>query len=642
MPGCKFVLKMLALLVCAAVLPAEAQDLYDRNLVVNGGAEAGPAVPSPEQSVSNLPGWRAYGGFTVTTYNPDGITMGDDGPADRGKQLFIGGRNAGRSYAEQVIALNGMAPGAKFHMTAFMGKNYGNQNPRDVKLTATFQDDRGQTIQETTINGPDTAVDYGIPGGLQPRSISGYLLPNVTQVKVIIELTALNETNGSSLVADNIELVLTRDRLTGVNILNNGNLEASPAASPVRGWNGHMDSLKVKDYSNPTSRWDLVTASPGPAARGKNYMHFDVGGDAGIQKRMWQTIEVTRSPYQAVIDAGQMRYRLEGWLGVAEGVEDEIKMRLVFQDGRTPAGTIGAVETATLKGQSGAPALRFVGVGGGAAALPAGTRRVLVEIVLTKRSTVVDDMFAYADEMSLVLTAPPQVTIEGVGNAANYVAGKVSAGEILVVYGTDFGPDQVAGYTISNGAFTTSAGETRVYFDDVPAPMLYSASGQLSCIVPYSVTGRQTTRVQAEFKGEKGNILTIPVSASVPGLFTLDQTGRNQLAALNSDYSLNGASRPAARGSIVMLFGTGEGPTTPSGSDGKLAVGVYPKPVANVTAQVGGRDAEVLYAGAAPDLVAGVIQINVRIPADAPLGNVPVVIKVGTETSQSGATLTIR
>ncbi|MFN9971026.1 MAG: IPT/TIG domain-containing protein, partial [Phycisphaerae bacterium] len=98
--------------------------------------------------------------------------------------------------------------------------------------------------------------------------------------------------------------------------------------------------------------------------------------------------------------------------------------------------------------------------------------------------------------MSLVLTAPPQVTIEGVGNAANYVAGKVSAGEILVVYGTDFGPDQVAGYTISNGAFTTSAGETRVYFDDVPAPMLYSASGQLSCIVPYSVTGRQTTRVQ--------------------------------------------------------------------------------------------------------------------------------------------------
>jgi hypothetical protein len=170
-------------------------------------------------------------------------------------------------------------------------------------------------------------------------------------------------------------------------------------------------------------------------------------GDAGIQKRIWQTIEVTRSPYLAVIDAGQMRYRLEGWLGVAEGVEDEIKMRLVFQDGRTPAGTIGAVETATLKGQSGAPALRSVGVGGGAATLPAGTRRILVEILLTKRSTVVDDMFAYADEMSLAPTAPPQVTIEGAGNAANYVAGKVSAGEILVVYGTDFGPDQVAGYT---------------------------------------------------------------------------------------------------------------------------------------------------------------------------------------------------
>jgi uncharacterized protein (TIGR03437 family) len=69
---------------------------------------------------------------------------------------------------------------------------------------------------------------------------------------------------------------------------------------------------------------------------------------------------------------------------------------------------------------------------------------------------------------------------------------------------------------------------------------------------------------------------------------------------------------------------------------------VYPQPKLPVTAQIGGKTAEVLYAGAAPNLVAGVLQVNVRVPADAPVGNVPVVISVGNEPSVSGVTISVR
>jgi uncharacterized protein (TIGR03437 family) len=274
--------------------------------------------------------------------------------------------------------------------------------------------------------------------------------------------------------------------------------------------------------------------------------------------------------------------------------------------------------------------------------VPPGTRRVLVEFIGTKRGGAPDDMAGFAENISLVLTAPPQIVIEGIGNAANYVAGKVSAGEILVVYGTDFGPASLAGYQIANGLFAAETGETRIYFDDVPAPMLYSVAGQLSCIVPYSVAGKTSTKVQLEYRKFKGNVVTIPVTSAVPGLFTIDKTGKNQIAALNDDYSVNGSSKPAAKGSIVMLFATGEGQTTPGGMDGKPAADVYPKPALPVTVQINGKDAEVLYYGAAPGLVAGVMQVNARIPADAPAGNVPVSIKVGSDSSQSGATIAVR
>jgi uncharacterized protein (TIGR03437 family) len=631
--------KLTAVLCFTAALAwSQGPALYNRNLIGNGDAESGPSA-SHTMVAPSIPSWKTFNGFTVVAYSPDSISTTDEGPRDRGKNYFAGGPGTARSYAEQTIPLGGVAPGAKYYLSAYMGKNYGNQETGAIALRATFLNDSGQTIVEAVAPGPPFDTDYAMAGGLQPRAVSGFVLPGVTQVRVVLDFGVVTEGDVSGLVADNLSLVLTREPLTGANLMVNGHAEAE-ADVPVSGWNGPYHELEPREYQPEETAYDISLLSAGPAARGTKYFRLKFGGDAGKEVRYWQSVDLTRSPYLAVIDSGQLRYRLDGWLGMEPGQPDQVKMRLRFVGA---GGEIRMVETPRFTGsQFQRLGLTETGVGGPNDAVPTGTRRVVIELVGTKRSAPHEDFQAYTDNISLVLTAPPQITIEGLGNAANYVLGKVSPGEILVVFGTDFGPTSLAGLQLASGLVTTATGETRIYFDGVAAPMIYSITGQLSCIVPYAVAGKTATQVQVEYRNVKGNFVTVPVATAIPGLFTLDQSGRNQIAALNEDYSVNGAGRAAARGSVVMLFATGEGQTSPAGTDGKPAVGVYPKPLSAVTVQIGGRDAEVLYYGAAPDLVAGVMQINVRVPAETAVGNAPIVIKVGSEASQTGATIAVR
>ena len=238
----------------------------------------------------------------------------------------------------------------------------------------------------------------------------------------------------------------------------------------------------------------------------------------------------------------------------------------------------------------------------------------------------------------------PYIAPNGVLNAASYGGGAVSPGELLVIYGEGFGPPQLAPLRLNQaGLVDTLVGDTRVLFDGVPAPMIYAWSGQVSAVVPYGVAGRQSVSVEVEYRGTRTPPLQVPVAPAAPGIFSLDASGRGQGAILNQDLSLNGAANPAPPGSIVVLYVTGEGQTEPPGIDGKLAAGSLPKPRLPVTVQIDGIDAEVLYAGAAPTLVAGVMQVNVRLPPGVRPGDtVPVLIKVGEATSSPGVTLAVR
>lgn len=239
----------------------------------------------------------------------------------------------------------------------------------------------------------------------------------------------------------------------------------------------------------------------------------------------------------------------------------------------------------------------------------------------------------------------PISSAAGVVNAASELGGPVAPGEIVAIYGTGLGPAALANFQISPfGFFESYTGNTSVTFDGIPAALIYSSGGQTAAIVPYSVAGQTSTQMVIAYQGVSSAPVTLPVAPTAPGLFSANISGTGNGAIGNFDASINSPANPAARGSVIVLYGSGEGQTTPAGVDGRIALSVYPKPVLPVKVTIGGIDATagIQYAGAAPTLVAGVFQIDVTVPANVPPGAVPVVVTIGQASSQPGLTVSLK
>jgi uncharacterized protein (TIGR03437 family) len=242
------------------------------------------------------------------------------------------------------------------------------------------------------------------------------------------------------------------------------------------------------------------------------------------------------------------------------------------------------------------------------------------------------------------LAVTPPVSISGVVNGASWVSGAIAPGEIVTLTGAGLGPSTLVNLQILEGQLATTLADTQVLFDNIPAPLLYVQDRQASAIVPYAVAGTRETGIEVQYKGARSSAVRVAVAASVPGIFTADSTGRGAGAILNQDYTLNSALNPAEKGSVVLIYGTGEGETDPQVADGRLATAeALPRPKLPVSVKIGGIEAEVLYAGAAPGQVVGLLQVNARVPAGAPSGNtVPVVLTVGAASSQPGVTMAVK
>jgi uncharacterized protein (TIGR03437 family) len=253
----------------------------------------------------------------------------------------------------------------------------------------------------------------------------------------------------------------------------------------------------------------------------------------------------------------------------------------------------------------------------------------------------------FSDENNLRIRRldPVQIYPSGVVNGATYQRGPVAPGEVIVIFGSGLGPAQIAQASLDAAGppVPTSLGGAQIAFDGVRAPLLYVSAAQASAIVPFAVAGKSSTVMQVAYQDKTTNAISMAVSPASPGLFTVAQNGSGQGCILNQDYSLNSAANSAARGDIVMIWGTGGGPTVPASMDGQFTTGTYPTIPPPVTATIGGVDAEVIWAGAAPGMVAGINQFNVRVPSGAASGNnVPIILKVGSVASPASATLAVK
>jgi uncharacterized protein (TIGR03437 family) len=164
----------------------------------------------------------------------------------------------------------------------------------------------------------------------------------------------------------------------------------------------------------------------------------------------------------------------------------------------------------------------------------------------------------------------------------------------------------------------------------------------VGAIVPYGISG-SLGQVYVQYQGSTSAPLNFSTATVIPGIFTLNGSGTGQAAAINNKTgTINGPNAPAKAGDYVQLYITGAGQTNPPGADGVLNAPPLPLPVADVKVTIGGQPANVNFAGGAPGLVAGVLQVNAQIPAGTAAGNaVPIVVQVGTSSSQPGVTIAV-
>lgn len=227
-------------------------------------------------------------------------------------------------------------------------------------------------------------------------------------------------------------------------------------------------------------------------------------------------------------------------------------------------------------------------------------------------------------------------------NGASFRSGPIAPGTILSIFGTGIGPATTAsGKLNAAGRLDSDLQGTQVRFDGVAAPLFYASATQINLQVPYAVAERTETEVEIVQGGRVRARFRVPVASAMPGVFTT-QNGVGQVVAVNEDGTLNSAGNPAARGSIVTLYATGEGQTAPGGRDGYPAAEPLPLPVLDIDVMVGTSHADVLWAGAAPGFV-GLLQVNLKLPGVfTPPGIRTLTLSVGGVASQAGVTIAVR
>lgn len=217
-------------------------------------------------------------------------------------------------------------------------------------------------------------------------------------------------------------------------------------------------------------------------------------------------------------------------------------------------------------------------------------------------------------------TRAPVMRIFGIANAAaGPILGRVVPGEVISIYGPHIGPATPATFTPVSGVVPNSLAGVQVLFNGVPAPLLYVSDSQINAAVPFGVYSG-TVRIVS-------NGITTPdfpttIISADPEIF-LNPDGT--AAAVNQDGTINSPSNPAKAGSIVSIWVTGIASFFTHSTDGQIATtaqdyccGVEILMVLDPNASSGLPPGPIVtYAGAAPGLVAGVIQINFHIAASA-------------------------
>lgn len=243
---------------------------------------------------------------------------------------------------------------------------------------------------------------------------------------------------------------------------------------------------------------------------------------------------------------------------------------------------------------------------------------------------------------------PPGPLLLALVNAASQLPAPLAPNTVFTVYGSGLGPDSLTSFDGTTPYLPTTLGNTRVYINGNAVPLIYASARQLSAVAPNTLEPDRAHMIEVEYGAFRSAPFPFLSVAASPALFTTSGTGNGNAAAFQVDavtgaYSLNSDKTPATKGSVLVLYATGIAPVPPMPPDGFVAIGPSNNNIQGLSVLLGDATADLLYAGYAPGLVVGIVQINVRVPETTPTGKaVPLLLKVGSATSQAGVTLNVK
>jgi uncharacterized protein (TIGR03437 family) len=239
---------------------------------------------------------------------------------------------------------------------------------------------------------------------------------------------------------------------------------------------------------------------------------------------------------------------------------------------------------------------------------------------------------------------PPQISLDQVLTTGSVVfesnAGiGVAPGEVLRLIGKGIGPTAVTpGIVNSAGFVTSSVAGVEVTFGGVPAPLLSVSAGEIDCVAPFEILSQagstsiqSTTSIQVQYNGARSNPVSMPVVA----------TAVEVLAVLNPYFTANSSSSPVNMGSTMSLYLAGVGQTNPPSQDGQVNQSPLAQSGIPIQLQYSEPDIDngvtqnlqITYSGAAPGLIAGILQLNFAAPPYRSMPTTVTVLVPGSFTS---------
>ncbi|MBN9659354.1 MAG: hypothetical protein J0H49_14310 [Acidobacteria bacterium] len=226
---------------------------------------------------------------------------------------------------------------------------------------------------------------------------------------------------------------------------------------------------------------------------------------------------------------------------------------------------------------------------------------------------------AFRDQASALLTPQATTTVTSAVNAASF-QNTHAPGSLSILYGTDLALPEP----------TTIV--TSVRANGVDAPILRSSPTQMTIQIPRELpTG--SIELTLRRQGQTVASHSVNLAQYAPGLFSVSGTGQGRAVAEDASGVAITDSHLAVPGSMVTLYATGLGPTTPPSYTGEIPT--YPLPTAvTPVVNIGGRQATGVLAQLTNTSL-GLYKVAFMLPAATAPGEQPVFLQLGAFASNA-------